>query len=140
MTPLERISERVSRDGNPNLSDTPRPILSLAEFFEGNNVQGSIGCNLDAQPSPAQIHQRLKEIAGRSNVADVRVVVTQFDDPSWPFSDTIWVVTDAEPDEVTTWFGEDMHLDACFAGWYEDTPTEPYSVPQGMKIVVCQWD
>src|SRR4051794_16396463 len=104
MTPLERVSERVSRNGDVNLPDVPRPILTLVEFFDGNDAQGSIGCNLDSQPNPAQIWARLEQIAARKGVVDVRVVVTQFDDPRWPFSDTVWVVTDAAPEEVSKWF------------------------------------
>jgi len=46
MTPLERITERVNRHGDVNDASTPRPLLTLAEFFEGNDVVGSIGCNL----------------------------------------------------------------------------------------------
>ena len=36
MTPLERITERVSRHGDVNDPRTVRPLLTLEEFFEGN--------------------------------------------------------------------------------------------------------
>jgi hypothetical protein len=140
MTPLERITERVSRHGDVNLRETIRPILTLNEFFDGNNAQGTIGCNLDPPPSPAQFHALLKAIAARPGVADVRIVVTLFDDPSWPFSDTVWVVTSAAPDEVKGWFDETVRPTECWEGWYDDRPTEPYTVPAGMRIVTCQWD
>src|SRR5215475_10089248 len=45
MTPLERITERVTRHGDVNEPTTPRPLLTLAEFFEGNEV---ICCNGDS--------------------------------------------------------------------------------------------
>lgn len=140
MTPLERITERVSRNGDVNLSETTRAVSTLAEFFEGNNASGTIGCNLDSQPTSAQFYEFLKGIAARTEVSDVRVIVTQFDDPAWPFSDTVWVITRAAPDEVKEWFGEDFAPTECWEGWYEDTPTEIYTVPNGMKIVTCQWD
>ena len=89
MTPLERITERVSRHGNVNDPATPRPMLTLAEFFEGNETIGSIGCNLIPTPPPAEFYTLLKGIAARADVADVRVQVTMFDDPEWPFSDVV---------------------------------------------------
>ncbi len=140
MTPLERITERVSRHGDVNLSETMRTVLTLADFFDGNNVCGTIGCNLDSQPTAAQFYEFLKGIAARPNVSDVRVIVTQFDDPSWPFSDTVWVVTNATPDEVKKWFGEEFRPTECWERWYENTLTEKYTVQNDMKIVTCQWD
>jgi hypothetical protein len=100
MTPLERITERVSRNGDVNEAATPRPLLTLAEFFEGNDVDGSIGCNLNPPPTAAEFYELLKGIAARPGVADVRVQVTMFDAPEWPFSDTVWVITSASPQEV----------------------------------------
>ncbi len=38
MKPLERITQRVNRHGDVNDPATPRPLLTLAEFFEGNDV------------------------------------------------------------------------------------------------------
>jgi hypothetical protein len=98
MTPLERITERVSRLGHPDKGGTPRPLLTLAEFFDGNNHVGSIGCNLTPLPTPAEFYALLKKIAARSDVADIRVLITMFDDPEWPFSDTVYVMTTAAPE------------------------------------------
>ena len=60
MTPLERITQRVNRNGDVNDPKTPRPLLTLAEFFEGNHVVGSIGCNLMPTPQPAEFHEMLR--------------------------------------------------------------------------------
>ena len=140
MTPLERITERVSRHGDVNFHETIRPVLTLAEFFEGNSALGTIGCNLDSQPTASQFYECLKRIAARSTVADVRVIVTLFDDPSWPFSDTVWVITTSSEEEVKEWFGKEFQPTECWDGWYDDSPTEPFVVVSGMKRVTCQWD
>src|SRR5262250_3047226 len=81
MTPLERITERVTRHGDVNEPATPRPLLTLAEFFEGNEAIGSIGCNLTPMPELSEFYEMLRRIATRPEVADVRVQVTMFDDP-----------------------------------------------------------
>jgi hypothetical protein len=88
MTPLERITERVTRLGHPDEPGTPTPLLTIDEFFEGNSEVGSIGCNLDSAPAPARFYELFRQIARRSEVKDTRVQITAFDVPEWPFSDT----------------------------------------------------
>ena len=63
MSPLERIRERVGRHGDVNDPETRRPLLTLEEFFEGNDSWGSIWCNLEATPGPAEIFEILAAIA-----------------------------------------------------------------------------
>ena len=140
MTPLERITERVSRAGDVNDPETPRPLLTLEEFFDGNEVAGSIACNLTPTPMPAEIHAMLHKIEVRRDVAEVRVEITMFDDPDWPFSDTVWVITSAEPQEVERWFPEELRPDECFVGWTDGVAYEPLNVPAGMRPVACWWD
>jgi hypothetical protein len=141
MTPLERITERVNREGDVNDASTPRPLLTLEEFFDGNDVVGCIGPNLTPVAEPSDFCDSLKDIANRENVADVRVQITEFDDPeSWPFSDVVWVITNAEPEEVKSWFDEGLRPDECWSGWTTGILFEPCLVPPGMKPVACWWD
>jgi hypothetical protein len=141
MNPLERITERVNRLGDPNNPSSPRPLLTLAEFFEGNNVVGSIGCNLLPTPTPTQFHAVLSAIAARPEVRDVRVQVTMFDNPDeWPFSDTVWVITSADAATVRSWFSEAMAPDEVGEGWVQGVGYEDYPLPAGTKPVSCCWD
>jgi hypothetical protein len=140
MTPLERIAQRVNRHGDINDPATPRPLLTLQEFFEGNEITGSIGCNLVPTPTPAEFYELLKRVAARPDVVDVRVQVTAFDVPEWPFSDLVWIVTSADPQEVIEWFEESVRPEKCWAGWPERVAIEPRFVPPGMQPVACWWD
>ena len=140
MKPLDRITERVNRHGDVNDPATMRPLLTLAEFFDGNETAGSIGCNLSPMPTPSEFHALLSRIAAQPDVAEVRVQITTFDDPEWPFSDTIWVITSANPATVATWFKENVRPDECWSGWTEGTVFEPCPVPPGMSPVACWWD
>jgi hypothetical protein len=140
MDPLEAITRRISRNGDVNDPETPRPLLTLAEFFEGNEEAGSIGCNLNPTPTPAEFHEILKQIAERPEVAEVRVQITMFDNPEWPFSDTVWVVTSADATEVAQWFDEAVRPDETRNGWTPDVSFEPCPVPSGMQPVACWWD
>jgi hypothetical protein len=114
--------------------------LTLAEFFESNEVVGSIGCNLTPTPEPAEFYALLRRMAARAEVADIRVQITMFDAPEWPFSDTVWIITSASPEEVLEWFPEEVRPDECCRGWTDGMTFEPYSLPPGKHPVACWWD
>jgi len=139
MTPLERITERVNRLGDPNEPDTPRPLVTIDEFFEGNAEVGSIGCNLDGAPGPDEFYSLFRTIAQRKDVNDVRVQITAFDVPEWPFSDTVYIMTTATPEQVATWFPNRLRPDQTWAG-FADQAYEPYQVPAGVQPIACWWD
>src|SRR5438128_350946 len=82
MTPLETLVRRINRNGNINDAQTPRPLLSLEEFFEGNDDYSSIGCNLyPDQPAPSEFYSIFRSIRERPDVADVLVEVNQHEVP-----------------------------------------------------------
>ena len=112
MTPLERITQLVNINGDVNNPDTPRPLLSLEDFFIDNNIHGSICCNVIPEQSPQAIYHHFLKIRERNNVSDVLVEITMFDDPDWPFRE----------------------------GWSEDTEHGWVEVPVGMHPVTCWWD
>jgi hypothetical protein len=137
---LERVSERVSRGGDPNDPQTPRPLLSIEEFFEGNDVVGSIGGNLPTEPGPQELYKIFQAISKRPDVADIRVSITAFDDPDWPYSDTVYIMTSASPEEVASWFEEDFAPDETWDGFVDGQSYERYSIPTGFKAIGCWWD
>lgn len=139
MTPLERITARVCLNGHPDDVETPRPLLSLSEFFDGNDVVGSIGCNLVPIPEPATLRMLFETVLGRPDVAE-RVQITAFDDPDWPFSDVVWLITSASPETVAKWFPEDLAPDDVSVGWTDGVLLEPCEVPDGMRPLACWWD
>lgn len=82
MTSLERLIARINCNGDINDPTTPRPLVTLEEFFEGNEDYGSIGYNFSPdQPAPAEFYELLKRIRDRPDVADVRVEVSQHEVP-----------------------------------------------------------
>lgn len=139
MTPLGRITERVNRLGHPDDPGTPRPLVTVDEFFVGNSEIGSIGCNLDSTPSPERFHALFQAIARRPEVKDIRVQITAFDVPEWPFSDTVYIMTSASPGKVASWFPTELKPDETWSG-FVDQNYEPYTVPAGIQPVACWWD
>ncbi len=140
MTPLERITKRVNRDGDVNDASTRRPLLTLEEVFAGNEIDGSIWCNCSPPASPAEAFAVLKRIRSRPDVADVRVEVTMFDSPEWPFSEMVWVITKASGEQVKSWFPEAVAPDEAWVGWRGGVAYEPMTIPPGMQPVGCWWD
>jgi hypothetical protein len=139
MTPLERITQRVTRLGHPDDEATPRPLVTIEEFFEGNHEVGSIGCNLESTPAPIDFYELFRKISGNPKVKDIRVQITLFDTPEWPFSDTVYIMTSATSEEVSSWFPDEIKPDEIWEGFVEQA-YEPYQVPNGVKAVGCWWD
>jgi len=70
-------------------------LLSVEEFFDGNDDEGSIGCNLwPHHPGIATFRETLGAIAARSDVDRVAIEITETDpgEDDWPFSDVVYVV------------------------------------------------
>jgi hypothetical protein len=141
-TPIARVTARVIINGNPEDSKVPTPLLTLEEFFEGNEEIGSIGCNLDGCPEPNEFFKLLSEIRSRPDVSDVRVQITCLDDPwkQWPFSDTLWIMTPVDAETVKTWFPTNLAPDECWTGWTEGTLYEPIEVIAGHSPVAAWFD
>lgn len=139
-TSLERVTQRANRNGDLDDPTTIRPLLTLEEFFDGNEADGCICYNLPDMPTVAEVFKILSAIRDKEVVADVRVEVTMFEGPDWPLSDSVWIITSADPQTIQSWFTKDRAPDDILIGWSEDSTFEPVEVPQGMHPVLCWWD
>jgi hypothetical protein len=115
-------------------------LVDLESFFEGNDDPGSIWCNLESEPTPTDVFRILKTIRERDDVADVRIMVTQYDgdEDEWPFSDTVIIVTSQPVAVVETWFGDDYAPDETVVDNFARAQKIP--VPVGMKAIAAWWD
>jgi hypothetical protein len=75
MTPPHHLIMRINRKGQMSDLSVPRPLLTLEEFFDGNDQYGSIGCNLPDCPTPHEFYEVFKQIRVTPEVADVRVEI-----------------------------------------------------------------
>lgn len=142
MTPLQRVTERLMRNGDPEERSVPTPLLTLEEFFDGNDAVGSIGCNLPTVPEPRELYGLLAEIRAKPEVSDVRVQITCVDDPGndWPFSDTLWIITAAAPDTVAAWFPDHLAPDEVWEGWSPRRKFEDCPVRDGHRAIAVWYD
>ena len=137
----EKLLRRINRNGDFNDPAVPRPLVTLEEFFEGNNDFGSIGYNFADQPSPAEFYELFKGIRDKPEVADVLVEVKDLEDPDgWPATDTIWIITGAPTDDVNRWLGHRFRADELIQGFPTHYPVEKYDLPAGMQALGVWWD
>ena len=142
MSHLDNIRARINRNGDVNDPNVPRPIVTLEEFFEGNDDYGSIGYNFyPDQPAPQEFYAMFRQIRDKPEVADVLVEVSQHEMSSeWPSTDTVWVLTSASPDDVASWLGERFRADELWDGWTDPLKREPVDVPAGYRPIGIWWD
>lgn len=132
----------LARCGDLADRSRPRPLVTLAEFFEGNNDWGSIGYNLSSGVAPGEWYNLLKAVAARPDVHDVRIEVKDLEDPDgWPATDTVWIITSADADTVRGWLPENLCPDDVLHGLQDPSnPREPLSIPPGTQAFGLWYD
>jgi hypothetical protein len=122
-----------------------REILLAPEFyFDGyEHPHCTICANVGAFPT-SQFEGRLREVGRRPEVFGVFVRfysyadAVEFED-SWIGSDSIYVVTSADPEDVRGWFSDFEPSDVWEVGDLERFP-DVYPLPDGARLVAVWWD
>jgi len=142
MTPLEKIEARIAKYVDFGNCNVLSPILTIDEFFDGNDAIGSIGPNLIPTPEPSVFYTELKNIRKKEEVAGVYVEIYSYDKgyEDWPFADKVWIITTAEPKEVLTWYKNEIKPDEAWLGKKEELSHENIEIPPGYNLVVTWWD
>ncbi len=89
------LKDRLGRDQSGQ-------IVPIADFFDGNDDVGSIGCNLDPHPGIDCFRQVLVGLLDRPDVEAVYAQISELDpgEKSWPFSDTVLVAGNISVDDL----------------------------------------
>jgi hypothetical protein len=78
------------------LESQPEPAYTpLARFLDGNDDEGSLGCNLLPHPGMPAFQTTLRALLQRPDVKGAWAIIAEIDpgEDSWPFTDTIVVAT-----------------------------------------------
>ena len=125
-------------------ADAPTlPVVPAARFFDGNDDDASIAANLVEHPGVARFRAVVSAVEARREVQAVLVAITDLmadDEGSWPYSDTLYVLTSADPATVRSWLAElgPDEVDAGFDG--DDAPPGAPEPAPGMAPVRVWWD
>ena len=136
------LIEKIKRIGLPGAGG-PLPVVSLEDFFVGNEDYGSIGCNLWEHPGPQFFFEVLKGIRARGDVQDVLVEINEVeegDESMWPFSDRVYILSGAAREEVADWVAALMpdEVEEGFA--YGGPPASAPELGAGTKAYGVWWD
>jgi hypothetical protein len=135
------LVERIKTLGLPS-PDHPLPLVTLEEFFAGNDDYGSIGCNVTPMLGPQFFFEKLKFIRSQLNVQDVLVEVAEVEEVApamWPFSDRIYILTDGTPQDVAHWTAA-LRPDAIEEGFANGKPHCAPKLKPGYKCYGVWWD
>jgi len=100
----ETLIKKIYEQGYPDAKTAP--LISLEDFFEGNNDEGSIGCNLVEHPGISTFYTVLLKIRNKPNVQDVFVEIMEVeDDEYWPFSERVYILANTNSKEIEKWVG-----------------------------------
>ncbi|MEM9969861.1 MAG: hypothetical protein AAF762_02000 [Pseudomonadota bacterium] len=125
---LARLGPEFSSQG---YTSGAMPLVTLDEFFDGNSDDGSI------QAAPVDVARgALRDIRNRTDVADVRLGITQWEGPStWPLAEYIYVVTSAGLSDVKNWLKEANIWVSELSDKEDHFPREELDVPPGHRVV-----
>ncbi|MBI9115607.1 hypothetical protein [Sanguibacter suaedae] len=125
--------------------DGALPLLTLDEFFPGNEEEGSLAPNQwgYGRPSLAEIADRLRSIESHDDVDWVRV---QLHDETVEGSDLVLaeavaVCTSLDTDELTDLADTEwLESDGVVDGYVVDNLVDAPAVPAGSRVLSIVWD
>ena len=116
------------------------PLVSIERYFDGNDDEASIGCNLPEHPGIDVFRSVLAGLTRRSDVDAVYALISEIDpgEGFWPFTDTVLVVGTIAAEELQAILGE---LEPDDIG-----PAEDFGIPEDIlskhsaPVLAAWWD
>jgi hypothetical protein len=130
-----RLVEKLAVQREPQL-------VSIEEFFDGNDDVGSIGCNLSNHPGIYAFRSTLENLEKRNDVEAIYAQITELDpgNDSWPFCDTIFFIGAVSVDHLRA---ELMGLQPDEVGTSHDLvvpDTLTDKNPKNLPVLIAWWD
>ncbi|AKS42547.1 hypothetical protein [Wenzhouxiangella marina] len=123
------------------------PVVSLDDYFLGNNQEDSIAPNQwgEGRPPIAEIYRRFKEVEAREDVHGVFVGLhhswgESLEDDTWPAAENIHIFSSADAETAEQWLAG-LCADGIIAGeWpYGKHEAAPLN-PPGTHLYSVYWD
>ncbi|MFN0031621.1 MAG: hypothetical protein ACKVOR_05625 [Flavobacteriales bacterium] len=130
------ILEKITKAGFPK----SEVAVSVDEFFDGNDDEGSIGANLyPEQPSLKTFSNTFKSMLASDRVENIFIRIADAEDTNWFYTDTVYVVADATMDEVTEML-KGLQPTEIYSDWMYGKPVNISDVTADKKIYSVWWD
>jgi len=134
------MDARKCNDLKAKLSSRPEPqVVPIDVFFDGNDDEASIGCNLIEHPGINVFRQVLLHLLDRADVVAVYAQISEVDpgEECWPFADWVFVVGTIPQHELAN---------ALAPLQPDDVGPHEYEVPEAITrqhdapVLVAWWD
>jgi hypothetical protein len=136
MSKKDKLFEKIESLGYPG----NEILVTLEDFFEGNDDYGSIGVNLyPNQPSPSEFYSKFKEIRQLDSVDNIYVRIADTEDGDWAYTDAVYIVTTLSIPDLQKLL-TDLQPDEIYEGWMYDTPVNAPITPIGFQVLSVWWD
>jgi hypothetical protein len=124
--------------------EKPDPVLiEIDEFFDGNEDEGSIGCNLIPEHPGIPVFQTtLSEIKKKEGVKEVAVLVSELDpcEEAWPYTDTVCVFGDVNTKELAAHVAP-LHPNEVYrVGLFSASILKALAKKKSLPLTVLWWD
>lgn len=113
-------------------------LVAIDQFFDGNDDEGSIGCNLIPHPGMDKFRKVFLSLQQRSDVEAIYAQIYELDpgEDCWPFTDTVLVVGSISPDELWAQV-EGLQPDEVSVGDF--TETAPHMAERHRALYCALW-
>jgi hypothetical protein len=166
--PPKELMDKIRLQGvSTEAPESRPPVVSLADFFNGNDSYGSFAANLTVPlpppppgcwnklrawwrgktfdlPAPSDFYQLFKRVRDRDEVQDVLVEIRELEEEAdgrqWPYSDTVLILARASRDEVAGWLEGPLHPDDLSEGYPNGKPRVVRELADGVKVFAAWWD
>lgn len=115
-----------------------RALVTVKEFFDGNEDLGSIGCNLPDHPGLDHFRKVLSDIEKRSDVEQVWMQIYDLEEGDWPFCENVLVVGKAPLPDVRQ-VSESLQPSEVSEMEMDWVPSRPKSL-SGRTYINLWWD
>jgi hypothetical protein len=144
MNHREKLLSKLAALGK--IDESHLPVVTLDEFFVGNDQEDSIAPNQlgFGRPPVREMYDRFKEIEAREDVQGLFVSLhfdwrDFFEDSTWPLAENVHIISSAAQDLVEFWI-EGLEADGISPGWpYGRHVAAPEPLP-GYQIHTVYWD
>ncbi|WP_298338399.1 hypothetical protein [uncultured Algibacter sp.] len=132
----EKLVDKIYSIGYPK----NEIVVSLEDFFDGNNDRASIGPNIHIdQPSPQEFYQYFSELKKSEKVDDILIRIQDVEDLDWPFTDTVYIISELSTEELKSKL-TDLKPDEIYDEWMYGKPINAPEIKDGFSIFSVWWD
>lgn len=134
------LLEKIEKQGGFKPPYSRDILVSIEDFFEGNNVVGSFAANACTENLDVhEFYKILKGIKLKENVLEVWIVICDIDE-EWPYSDTIYISTTANEDGIYEWFRDGFPSEVWQINSKECEVIQTSELKNGFRVFGVWWD